>query len=122
MSHVDIALQNELYFSAMEKIRGHNTAESLFYPVDIPSPQEMWCDGRSPIDIIQGKIFRNILHGASSNGFAGYEGSAAIQSWLTEATVEDIHNIEDLISFNLEHEEVELSESVYCFSPTYSRY
>ncbi|KAL6810507.1 amidase signature enzyme [Trichoderma camerunense] len=82
---------NDIYFTAIERIKKHAIEASVTYPVEIPLATDMWYEGRNPIDVI-----------------TSYEGKKALEAWLGEAKVPGLNTIEDVIKFNLDHEQKEL--------------
>ncbi|KAJ8125494.1 hypothetical protein O1611_g8145 [Lasiodiplodia mahajangana] len=93
LDEVILKQMNEMYFAALNRIKEHATEGSVIYPVDIPPATDLWYEGQNPIDVV-----------------LSYEAKQPIESWLVEANVPGLKTIEDLISFNLDHEDVELPE------------
>ncbi|KAH6714418.1 amidase signature domain-containing protein [Leptodontidium sp. MPI-SDFR-AT-0119] len=84
---------NEIYFAAIERIKTHATEAFVSYPVDIPPATDLWYEGQNPIDVVM-----------------SYEGKQALEDWLDEVKVPGLKTIEDLIKFNLDHQQEELPE------------
>ncbi|PTB48318.1 hypothetical protein M431DRAFT_100241, partial [Trichoderma harzianum CBS 226.95] len=82
---------NDIYFAAIGLVKEHAIKTSVTYPVDIPPATDLWYEGRNPIDVI-----------------ISYEGKQALEAWLSEAKVPGLITIEDVIKFNLDHQQEEL--------------
>ncbi|RFU32343.1 hypothetical protein B7463_g3979, partial [Scytalidium lignicola] len=85
---------NEIYFAAIERIKNHATDASVAYPVDIPPASDLWYEGQNPIDVVMCK--------------------QALEGWLGEVKVPGLNTIEDVIKFNLDHQQQELLQGIYC--------
>ncbi|KAI0505485.1 amidase signature enzyme [Xylaria bambusicola] len=92
----DIILKQmtEMYFAAFDRIKECAADGSVVYPVDIPPATDLWYEGQNPIEVV-----------------ISYEAKKPIENWLAEVDVPGLKTIEDLISFNEEHKDVELPES-----------
>ncbi|QLI71142.1 uncharacterized protein G6M90_00g080810 [Metarhizium brunneum] len=94
LDEIILKQMNEIYFTALERIKKHDTKGPVVSPVNIPPATDLWYKGQNPIDVIM-----------------SYEGRQAVENWLDEVKIPGLKAIEDIIKFNLDHREVELPES-----------
>ncbi|RWA05000.1 hypothetical protein EKO27_g10101 [Xylaria grammica] len=94
LDDVILKQMNEMYFAALNRIKECAAEGSVVYPVDIPPATDLWYEGQNPIEVVM-----------------SYEAKQPIENWLAEVKVPGLKTIEDLISFNLDHKDVELPES-----------